>query len=80
MASESYSSEDFATSKRTGSDDMNGYVCIIISSGFGSGRGFTVEFSRQELVAKAASLSFSFRLPLGAKSFLAGSLGEDQNR
>jgi hypothetical protein len=55
---------DFATSKGTGSDDTNGDTCIIFVSGFFLRRGFTIGFSKQEVVvAKAASLGFSSRLP-----------------
>ena len=47
ISSESYSSEDYATSKRMGSDDMNEDVCIISTSGFSSGRGFVKRFSEK---------------------------------
>ena len=71
--SESYSSEDSRTPKRTGSDGMNGDVYIISSSGFCSGRGLARRFSRWGVaVAKLVSLSFSSRLPWDARSFSSG--------
>jgi hypothetical protein len=55
---------DFATSKRIGSDDTNGDICIIFSSEFYLERGFTIGFSKKEVaVVETVSLSFSSRLP-----------------
>ena len=50
VSSKLHSSEDFATSKRTGSDDTNGDVCIIFSNGFCSGSSFAKEFSKHGVV------------------------------
>jgi hypothetical protein len=48
----------------TGLDDANKDTCIISSSRFFLGRGFTIEISENKgVVAEAASLSFSSRLP-----------------
>jgi len=73
VSSKLHSSEDFATSKRTGSDDTNGDVCIIFSNGFCSGSSFAKEFSKHGVaVAEAFSLSISPRLPWDARSFSSG--------
>jgi hypothetical protein len=58
----------------TGSDDANKDTCIISSSRFFLGRGFTIEISENKgVVAEAASLSFSSRLPQDAsRSFSTG--------
>jgi hypothetical protein len=74
--------ENSTTSTRTGSDDASGDTCIISSSRFCLRRGFAIELSENKgVVAEAASLSFSSRLPWDAsRSFSNGSLGGDQDR
>ena len=53
---------DFATSERMDSDGMNRDSCIISLSGFGSGKYFAIEFSKQEVaVAEEVFLSVTSR-------------------
>ena len=83
ISSESYSSKvaDLDISKRMGSDDMNGDPCIISSSGFCSGKCFTMESFKQVVaMAELVSPSFSSRLPWDVRSFQVGSLREEQNQ
>ena len=75
VTSESCSLEvaDFATSERMDSDGMNKDSCIISLSGFGSGKCYTIVFSKQDVVvAEAAFLSISSRLPWCTRSFSNG--------
>jgi hypothetical protein len=57
-------SRKFYNLSDNGLEDVNGDTCLISSSGFCLGRGFSIGFSENKgMMAEEASLSFSSRLP-----------------